>query len=142
MGDDVHPAQELEDSGLRSTRQRQAVLDVLRSTDVHPDANWVHQEVRKALPQVSLGTVYRTLNVLKEAGLIRELRYAGGPARYDGNSTPHYHVLCIACGRIADIDLALGFELERQIAAWTDYRITDHRLEFYGLCSECQKGEG
>jgi len=125
-------------SGYRLTPQRMAVMEAIRSTDRHPDAHWIYQAVREKLPQTSLGTVYRTLKVLEEAGMLRALHYSGTPTRYDACVTPHYHVLCRSCGRVADIDLALGFELERQIAAWTDFCITDHRLEFFGLCPECQ----
>jgi len=124
--------------GHRLTKQRQAILEVLRSSDVHPDADWVYREVRKVLPHVSLGTVYRSLEVLRDAGLIASLE-VGPRRRYDGNTSEHQHILCISCGRVADIHLppSLLEELEQRAASEADFTITGHRVEFYGLCPQC-----
>lgn len=131
--------QKLAEKGFRLTKQRQAVLEVLQETKSHPDANWIYQEVRKIIPEVSLGTIYRTLGILREAGLILELDYGSSLSRYNGNVAHHYHVTCTKCGRITDIDLLALTELERQAKGETDFAITGHRLEFYGLCPDCQE---
>src|SRR5262245_65856772 len=89
-------------AGLRLTGPRRLVLEVVRSTDAHPTAEAIHQTVRRRLPSVSLGTVYRNLRVLVEEGLVKEL--PGPHARFDGNLREHHHFTCLGCGRIADVD--------------------------------------
>jgi Fur family peroxide stress response transcriptional regulator len=93
--------------------------------------------VRKRIPNVSLGTIYRTLSILKEAGLIQALNYGGSFRRYDDDVEKHYHITCTKCGRVVDLDLPLRSEVEHQAAAATGFRVTDHRLEFYGICPDC-----
>ena len=129
--------------GYRLTKQRLAILKVLRGTDTHPDADWVYREVKKVLPHVSLGTIYRSLEVLKDAGLIASLE-VGPRRRYDGNTSEHQHILCTGCGRVVDIHLppSLLDELERQAASEADFTITGHRVEFYGLCPQCRRKAG
>ena len=129
--------------GYRLTKQRLAILKVLRGTDTHPDADWVYREVKKVLPHVSLGTIYRSLEVLKDAGLIASLE-VGPRRRYDGNTSAHQHILCIGCGRVVDIHLSPSLldELERQAASEADFTITGHRVEFYGLCPQCRQKAG
>ncbi|MFQ6001822.1 MAG: Fur family transcriptional regulator [Anaerolineae bacterium] len=126
--------------GYRPTKQRLAVLKVLQGTKSHPDANWIYEKVRKEIPHVSLGTIYRTLSILKEAGLLLELNYGSSQNRYDGNTESHYHIVCINCRRIDDLELPLANELERQVKGVTDFTVTGHRLEFYGLCPDCRPG--
>src|SRR6266851_3125600 len=87
--------------GLRLTGPRRVVLDVVRATESHPTAEWVHRMVRRRLPRVSLGTVYRNLRVLVAEGLVKEL--SGPHARFDGNLSEHHHFTCLACGRISDV---------------------------------------
>ena len=128
--------------GYRLTKQRQAILEVLRGTDAHPDADWVYREVKKVLPHVSLGTVYRSLEVLRDAGLIASLE-VGPRRRYDGNTSEHQHIFCTACGRVVDVHLppSLLRELEQQAASEADFAVTGHRVEFFGLCPRC-RGKG
>src|SRR5262245_10321608 len=100
------PAAALRNRGLRRTRAREVVLDVVRGTDSHPTAEQVHGLVRRRLPRVSLGTVYRNLRRLVETGLVKEL--PGPHARFDGNATDHHHFTCTECGRIVDVAGALA----------------------------------
>src|SRR2546428_13877357 len=88
--------------GLRLTRPRRLILDVLRATDAHPTAAFVYQRVRRRLPRVSLATVYRNLRMLAAEGLLAERADAGG-MRFDGNTGPHDHFTCLACGRLYDV---------------------------------------
>ena len=134
---------QLAGKGYRLTKQRLAILEVLRSSDAHPDAEWVYREVKKVLPHVSLGTVYRSLEVLRDAGLIASLE-VGPRRRYDGNTSEHQHILCTGCGRVVDIHLSPSLldELERQAASEADFTITGHRVEFYGLCPQCRRKAG
>lgn len=128
----------LAQKGYRLTRPREAILELLRATSAHPQADWIYEQVRKQLPHISLGTVYRTLHVLAEAGCIQELRFGSGQAHYDGNVQMHYHLICTRCGAWEDLDMPLARELEQVAAQRSGYRITGHRLEFYGLCRRCQ----
>lgn len=120
--------------GERLTRQRVAVLACLQASDEHPDARKIYERVSRNLPQVSLGTIYRTLAVLRDAGLIQELKY-GSVSRYDANIGDHDHTHCLECGRVQDVgrrhapNLA---EFERD-----GFQVVSHRLEVYGLCAAC-----
>ena len=131
----------LRDRGLRRTRPREVVLEVVRTTDSHPTAEQVHELVRRRLPRVSLGTVYRNLRRLVETGLVKEL--PGPHARFDGNATDHHHFTCTACGRIVDVAGALADAparaLTARIAALTGLGITHQRIEFYGRCDACRR---
>ncbi len=91
------------DDCYRMTRQRMVILDTLRSMVSHPTADEVYEAVRGILPHISLGTVYRNLEVLTEMGLIMRLDIGGGQRRYDGRAERHYHLRCINCERVVDI---------------------------------------
>jgi Fur family peroxide stress response transcriptional regulator len=121
--------------GERLTRQREAVLAYLLSSDDHPDARMIHEQVSRDLPQVSLGTVYRTLSVLRDAGLIQELKY-GSVSRYDANIGGHDHTHCLECGWVQDI----ARREARDLAGFAEngFRVVSHRLEVYGICAACQ----
>lgn len=124
---------------VRKTKQREAILEALRNTDVHPTADWVYQEVRKEMPHVSLGTIYRNLKTLTEMGEIQELCFGSTYTRFDGNPDDHYHFVCEDCGLILDLELELMPELDDQVTQEIGCQVTSHRLEFYGKCSECLK---
>jgi Fur family transcriptional regulator, peroxide stress response regulator len=125
--------------GFRLTRPRCAVLEVVRG-ESHPTAEVVHRLVRRQLPRVSLGTIYRNLRLLAAAGLIKELPKPY--ARFDGNTREHHHFTCASCRSIIDVDPALAEPLSRalstRVAARTGLSITRHRIEFFGRCPECQ----
>ncbi|TDA69497.1 MAG: transcriptional repressor [Clostridia bacterium] len=119
------------------TRQRKIILDTLRQTKSHPTADWVYEQVRKECPDISLGTVYRNLGILKEAGDIMELSYGSTYSRYDGNPANHYHFVCADCGRVLDLDMPVVADLDRNLVQ-QGYEVGYHRLEFYGRCRECK----
>ncbi len=121
---------------VRKTKQREAILEVLKNTTSHPTADWVYQEVRKQMPQVSLGTIYRNLKVLSEHGEIQELCFGSAHSHFDANPDDHYHFVCEHCGAIEDLDLDVVTELDAKVEE-CGYRVKTHRLEFYGLCPEC-----
>jgi Fur family peroxide stress response transcriptional regulator len=127
--------------GLRLTGPRHAVLEVVRSSESHPTAEEVHRLVRRRLPGVSLGTVYRNLRLLVGAGLIKEL--AGPYARFDPNTRAHHHFTCERCGRIIDVDAALAEPqaraLSARVASRTGFSVTHHRIELFGRCRPCQQ---
>ncbi len=127
---------------MRYSRQREAILAAVRSTTCHPTADVVYAEVRKLIPGVSLGTVYRNLRVLVDAGELRTIEGPGGVSRYDGCTDGHYHFRCDICGKVQDIDEPVHQDLNERVAARTGLTIRCHALEFRGLCSECISRRG
>lgn len=125
--------------GSRTTKQKRVILDILQNTDTHPTADWVYQEARKVLPDISLGTVYRNLNLLRDLGKIQELNYGSGQSRYDGNASNHYHFVCEKCKRVLDLELPLMEYLDEQLGKDYGLKVSHHRMEFYGLCQTCQE---
>ena len=122
---------------LRMTRQRKVILEELRRINNHPSADELYERVRQLLPRISLGTVYRNLDVLSELGEIQRLELSGSLKRFDGNPRKHYHIRCMNCDRIDDAPLAFQKNIEDQLNGETDYKIMGHRLEFVGLCPAC-----
>lgn len=123
----------------RMTRQRQIILEELRKVDTHPSADEVYETVRKRLPRISLGTVYRNLEILSELGEIQKLELGGDLKRFDRNSNKHYHIRCMNCGRVDDAPIAPLNQVEDELYGATVYTIIGHRLEFEGLCPQCSK---
>jgi Fur family ferric uptake transcriptional regulator len=120
------------------TRQREVILEELEKSRAHPTADELYVRVRKRLPRISLGTVYRNLEMLCEAGLIRKLEMAGTQRRFDRCCDRHDHVRCIRCGRIEDVPAGLAAATLSRVQQESDYEIVDHRLEFQGLCPRCR----
>jgi len=122
----------------RKSKQKEAILRVLRGTTSHPGADWVYEQVKREIPKISLGTVYRNLKLLKQEGEILELDLASTLSRFDGNSQDHYHFRCEQCGRIFDVDEPVDEEIDGRVAQKTGFKVSHHRLEFRGLCKDCQ----
>lgn len=130
--------QRLDSHHLRITKQRQVILDELCGVTSHPTADDLYNMVRKRLPKISLGTVYRNLEIMADCGIIQKLDIGGTQKRFDGNATVHYHVRCGQCGRVDDIDLPPDFNLEKVASKLTPFTILRHRLEFTGICPGCR----
>lgn len=124
---------------LRMTDQRRIILEELRKVNTHPTANEVYDMVRKRLPKISLGTVYRNLEILSEIGAIQKLELAGTQKRFDGTVENHYHVRCLGCGRVEDVPVGPMPTLDKALNGVSDYKVFWHRLEFMGLCRRCQE---
>ena len=130
----------LKERGFRLTPQRKAVLKVLASSDHHPSVEHIYKQVKKDFPMTSLATVYKTVTLLKELGEVLELGFADGSNRYDGRKpNPHPHLICVQCHKIVDPDVEGWRELPQALSASTGFRILSHRLDFYGVCPQCQK---
>ncbi len=123
----------------RMTKQRKTILEILRNTKCHPPADWIYDQARKILPDISLGTIYRNLQLLVQEQEIQELKYGSTFSRYDGNARPHYHFVCCNCGKVADIDIEVMADLDQKVEKAVDGVVEYHRLEFYGKCSDCLK---
>lgn len=130
--------QTTEPNTKRMTRQRQVVLEELRRVCNHPTADELFHQVRRRLPQISLATVYRNLDVLAREGSVRRLDAGSGPARYDGDLAPHYHVRCEACGHLEDMHEPVLATPELPQATEGGYQFTGVRLELLGICPACQ----
>jgi Fe2+ or Zn2+ uptake regulation protein len=126
--------------GFRLTIPRQAVLEAVRGIKTHPTAEEVHRLVIRRAPGVSLGTVYRNLRLLVDAGLLGEV--PGPRARFDANMRAHHHFTCVRCGRIVDVEAPVAEPhsraLSRRVEARTGLTITHHRIDFFGRCRQCQ----
>ena len=125
----------------RNTPQRKVVLEELCAVKTHPTAAELYETVRRRLPRVSLGTVYRNLEVLLQDGIIRKLEFSGSESRFDGNRAEHYHVRCRDCGQIEDIDDLGPGGAPVQPATLAGFQIEGHRLEYVGLCPACQSAK-
>lgn len=129
----------------RMTRQRLVILETLRQTSDHPTADILYDEVRKKLPHISMGTVYRNLEMLAASGLISVLQPERTQMRFDANVGGHYHMTCTRCGALQDLPYAPSDDafknLENALGTFTKYGIFGHKLEFFGLCEKCQSLE-
>ena len=123
----------------RYSKQREALIDILRSTDCHPTADWLYDELRKEFPKVSLATIYRNLKQLTESGEIITIDAGTGCEHYDACTKCHYHFVCRECGKVYDVPGDTIVDLEGQYSGETGFDIDGYSLIFYGKCKECKK---
>ena len=132
----------LKDQGFRLTPQRMAVVKILASNEEHLSAEKIYRLVKAELPFTSLATIYKTVALLKRLGEVMELGFVDDSNRYDGSRPyPHPHLICMRCRKILDPDIPGLSELPKELTRKTGYHILNHRLDFFGLCPECQKKE-
>ena len=125
-------------SNLRMTRQRQVILEELRKVNTHPSADEIYEMVRKRLPRISLGTVYRNLEILSESGEIQKVELGSNLKRFDGFAHLHSHIRCMRCDRLVDAPVHLNLDIDDRLQTETDFRILGHKLEFTGMCPNCK----
>jgi len=123
----------------RMTNQRQVILEEIQKVNTHPTADEVYEIVRRRLPRISLGTVYRNLEILSACGLIQKIGPLSSQMRFDGITKKHYHLRCIYCGSVEDAPIDPMENLENAIYEKSDYSIIGHKLEFIGICPKCKK---
>jgi Fur family peroxide stress response transcriptional regulator len=128
----------LRSKGYKATPQRIAICRFALSSKEHPSAQKIYTEVKKVHPTVSLATVYKTLRVLKELGMLQELRSSLSQARFDPNVKLHINLVCLQCGTIADVDDPVGRELVRRLTGAAEFTVTEHHLDVYGVCRKCK----
>lgn len=130
----------LEANGQRFTEQRAAVYRFLRGTDRHPSADDVFTSVRDVIPDISLATVYKSLETLVSCGLASKLTYGDGSARYDGRTDPHPHARCLSCGRVRDLPGHLDADSlgDLELGDLPGFTVEGYRVEVVGVCSACQ----
>ena len=131
--------QKLREHDHRITPQRLAILKVLAASEGHPSVEQVYARVKTDFPTTSLATVYKNVSLLKQLGEVLELGFSDDSNRYDGNQPyPHPHLVCTRCKKIIDPDLSMLEGLTQELAQETGFRILHHRMDFFGICPECQ----
>ena len=124
---------------IRMTKQRKFILEELKKSKFHPTADELYEQVRKRLPRISLGTIYRNLEIMNRKGLIRRIDTGDGPHRFDGDLRIHYHTKCQKCGRIADLNQNEIPELDRIQRLELPFDIQRVKIEFEDICDECKR---
>jgi Fe2+ or Zn2+ uptake regulation protein len=125
---------------LRSSSQRTLVHRIVEAAHDHPTAQAVFERARRRMPSISLGTVYRNLQLLVEQGLLLEQKVDDRPARYEANRHRHYHICCLQCGALEDLSVPYQEILDRRVQKMVRYKLQEHRIEFYGICPRCRAG--
>ena len=123
---------------IRNTVQKKTILEVVGNMKNHPSAAMVYEEVQKVLPKVSRATVYRVLQDAAENGDILKVQVSNSGDRFDFNTKKHYHVRCTKCNEVSDVCIEYLSGLENRADANSDYQISEHNIEFYGICPKCQ----
>ena len=125
---------------MRYSKQRDEILNVVLSSCNHPDAKEVYNMVKKKIPNISLGTVYRNLNTLVDEGKIRKVLMKDGNDRFDKMLINHNHIICECCGKVRDVDLLLNGNEVKEVENQTGFKITDCNFNINGICNDCMKG--
>jgi len=128
----------LRKKGYKATTQRIAICRFALHSRDHPSAQRVYDEVRRVHPTVSLATVYKTLKILTEHGLVQELDLPESQARFDSYVEPHINLVCMRCGNIQDFDDSAAREMVERVAAKAEFTRTGQRLDIYGVCKTCR----
>ena len=124
----------------RSTFQREVILEALQCSRRHVTAAELYQIVRHRVPRMSLGTVYRNLDILQREGLVKKLGTASRETRFDAVLDKHYHLRCRKCGRIEDIDIPISVHVAGAISSTSGWEVSEPTVEFHGLCPDCRFG--
>lgn len=124
-------------AGIKYSKQREAILAYLRSTTEHPTAETIYTRLKQENPKLSLGTVYRNLNLLAASGEIQKLCCGDGTDHFDATVTPHYHFVCKGCNRVMDLSMPQIEALSEERMDGFVGEIHSHQVFFYGFCKEC-----
>lgn len=139
--DDMQHLEQIVDSlreqGLRITPQRIAIVDYVINTEEHPSADQIYNVVKKKYPMVSLSTVYKTLDLMREKRLVQEIQI-NHETRYDGHIDDHINLICIKCGKIEDVDEDTISSIQSRAARKSKYQIIKSQFELIGYCSNCK----
>ncbi len=123
----------------RKSRQRQKIYDLIKDMQNHPTAIWIYNSLKEEIPSLSLGTVYRNLNILLEQGLIHKVSFDGNCDRFDARIESHHHLICEKCGAVDDIFLPRVSDIYKDALKDKKFKITHHRMDFFGICEKCAK---
>jgi Fur family transcriptional regulator, peroxide stress response regulator len=123
----------------RHTTQRTTILQAVKEADGHLTAGEIFERVRRRDPKIAYGTVYRSLHLLAERGLIQELTFADQASRYDGRVDRHDHVYCTTCGLLADVDVPVALMARHVAEERSGFTVTGHHTVFIGTCPKCEQ---
>lgn len=124
---------------IRNTNQRQLIFKYLERTLTHPTAEQIFQNMRKELPHISFGTVYRNLDILEQQGLVSTVIYSKQHVRYQVGPVNHSHFVCSVCDKVENVNVDDLTDLDNQVSLRHKVSVQKHSLTFYGLCCQCQK---
>ena len=125
---------------MRYSHQRERIFRAVVESCEHPTANMVYEQLKTDMPRLSLGTVYRNLNQLADAGRLKKIPLADGSCRFDKTREAHSHIVCEVCGSVADVHLPSFQALELAIAEETDFVLRSYDVVLRGVCKHCRKG--
>lgn len=126
---------------IKYSKQRELILNAVRKNRVHPTADYIYNLLKEENPGLSLGTVYRNLNLLAGEGIIQKIKIADGPDRFDGETGEHPHMTCTQCSQVIDLPLNClndMMRLDQEISKKTGHEINSHRTAFFGVCKDCR----
>ena len=126
---------------MNFSRQREIIYEQVKKFPVHPTAEEVYRALKNDNPNLSLGTVYRNLNQLSEAGMLLKIPIADGSDRFDGRTDCHYHMICEKCGRVFDVELDCLDKIPESVMSSTGHKITRITLNLKGVCAGCLESE-
>lgn len=121
----------------KRSRQRERILHLLQNTKSHPTANIIYDQLREDFKNLSMGTVYRNLNILIDQGLVQKIESGTRFDRFDANVNQHYHFICRGCGAVDDLPVDKLPDLNDLVNQTTEYQADQHRLDFFGVCPSC-----
>lgn len=136
--------EDLKKKGYKLTPQRRAIVDtIIQSEGKHLTAEEIYDEVKKICPEIGLATVYRTIQLFEQIGLVSKLQLNDGCSRYEivhsDERHMHHHLICNICNAVIEVEDDLLEQLEERIKKQYKFKILDHSVKFYGICEECQK---
>ena len=134
----------LKQKGLKQTGQREKILDIFLANTKHSSADELHAVIRKSNPRIGFSTVYRTLKLLTECGIAREVNFGDGRSRFERalDKNQHGHLICTSCGRTEEFSTASIEKMMKQVSSHAGFKPEGHRFEVYGLCKRCQPARG
>ncbi|MGG5316337.1 Fur family transcriptional regulator [Enterococcus sp. AZ072] len=135
----AHAIEGLKESNVRITPQRYAILEFLIEHRSHPTADEIFRALESRFPNMSVATIYNNLRKFVEIGIVQEMSYGDAASRFDFGVQKHYHAICTDCGKIEDFFYPGLEDVEMASSELTGYQISEHRLEVYGVCPNCQK---
>jgi len=129
----------LHECGNRMTPQRRVILETILDHPGHLSADEIHDLARREIPRLSLSTVYRTLDLLKELDLVSELHLAGNHYRYEAQSSQHQHLVCAGCGKVIEFECAHCAGMQKKLSTELGFWVTGSRVELFGYCEDCAR---
>jgi len=135
--------QYLKNNGLLHSKQREQILDIFLKAEKHPAINELYDMVRKKNPRIGLATIYRTMEVICDAGLARKLDFGDGTKRYEHKykHQHHHHLVCLKCGKVTEIMSGKLEEIQTQLAKKHGFTISRDTMKIFGICKACRRKE-